>query len=444
MAQMGLDMLQIQDEGGRILSSGHFRNAYDTRDPLPELLVRAEGPALVDARAAGGLFPALAAADSLRLGPRRLTLVGGIAVDGAFLARLSRPPDAGVTLSRAAEPPPPGRLRRTEAHPEIRDGRSGTAHIVVIHTAEPQEQHRRSLDRWLLGAVVVTALAVILAALWLAAVLSRPLRELAARTEALDVERVFVDVDGDRRDEIGALSRALAALTRRIRAGTLQLREAERRAAVGDVARQVNHDIRNGLAPLRQVIRHLTQVAETDPHGLPAVLRERQGTLQAGIEYLESLAARYARLTPERVRAPCRVAAIVREAALDPRVAVHVEDDPVVTGDPVAVRRLVENLVRNALESVGANGESVAVTVSRAVHRGEERARIVVEDTGPGVPPEARETIFEDFYTTKPGGTGLGLSIVRRLAGDLGGTVRLEDAPRGARFVVDLPLGDGS
>src|SRR5947209_20268426 len=104
MQLAGLSLLQIQDETGRIVSSGHFRNEYDQSDPaLPRLLAAAPaGTALVEARSAEAPFLALARVDSLRLGGRRFTLVGGIAVDSSFLARLA--PDSELTVAVALPP----------------------------------------------------------------------------------------------------------------------------------------------------------------------------------------------------------------------------------------------------------------------------------------------------------------------------------------------------
>jgi signal transduction histidine kinase len=86
----------------------------------------------------------------------------------------------------------------------------------------------------------------------------------------------------------------------------------------------------------------------------------------------------------------------------------------------------------------------VTVTV---VTTGEgERVRIEVEDDGPGLAPDELARVFEDFFTTKPGGTGLGLSVARRLANDLGGSLKAESVPgEGSRFSLELPaVGEGS
>jgi two-component system sensor histidine kinase FlrB len=105
------------------------------------------------------------------------------------------------------------------------------------------------------------------------------------------------------------------------------------------------------------------------------------------------------------------------------------------TTDPKLLGEALLNLVRNAIEAVGEQGEvHLAATAQGSA------LRISVTDNGPGLDPAVRRRLFEPFQTTKADGTGLGLSIARKLVESLGGTLRLEDAaPRGARAVVDLP-----
>jgi len=124
-------------------------------------------------------------------------------------------------------------------------------------------------------------------------------------------------------------------------------------------------------------------------------------------------------------------------------VRTRLEGKMVVAGDPLSIRRVVENLVHNAIDSLqSGTGE---VTVSTGLVDGEagRRARIVVADTGAGMGDEVRDKIFDDFYTTKADGTGLGLSIVRRLVMDLDGSIEVESKPgKGSRFTVELPAAE--
>jgi signal transduction histidine kinase len=110
-----------------------------------------------------------------------------------------------------------------------------------------------------------------------------------------------------------------------------------------------------------------------------------------------------------------------------------------VVGDPVAFRRILENLTANAVDSL--QSKPGRITVSTQVVEGDV-IRATVADTGPGMSADEAKRIFEDFYTTKERGSGLGLSIVRRLVMDFHGTIAVESAPgRGTRMIVDIPAG---
>ena len=118
-----------------------------------------------------------------------------------------------------------------------------------------------------------------------------------------------------------------------------------------------------------------------------------------------------------------------------PRCAVG----PLIRANDVEIEQVLVNLVRNAVESGSAN---VLVEVeTRRV--GNDRVAITVTDNGSGIPAEARDLVFEPFFSSKrsSGGTGLGLAIARRIVGDHGGEIRIEDPEtRGTRFAVELPL----
>jgi signal transduction histidine kinase len=288
--------------------------------------------------------------------------------------------------------------------------------------------------------------------------ISRPLQELAAKTAGIDLDRLDQDFATDRTDEIGVLSTLLGAMTTRLRTGTLRLREAERRATVGDLSRQINHDIKNGLIPIRNVVRHLSEVASTDPGTLPTVFGERVGTLDSSIEYLDTLARNYARLSPDLGRQPSDINAVLRELARDApegKVDLKLSDNlPAVRADPVVLRRVFENLIGNAVESLElesrvtsreSRGSAGGVTVTTELcHSGSDHPptiRVTVADTGKGMTREQLDHAFDDFYTTKTTGTGLGLSIVRRLIMDLGGSLRVETEPgKGTTMRVELPV----
>lgn len=462
MRLAGLDMLQIQDDSGRIISSGHFRNEFDRLEPaLPALLpIAPNGLALVQARTADGAFTALARLDTLPLAGRRFTLAGGVRVDSVFLAGLTRDSAVSVSLVLPADTlsagPDDGLADRVvnelpvpfvdESRPD--SARLTEARLVVAVPLRGLVEIQRSVDRWFVAAVLATVLVSLLLAGWLASRVSRPLAELAGKTAAVDVDEE-VAFASDRDDEIGTLERLLGEMTARLRAGAARLREAERRASMGELARQVNHDIKNSVAPLRNVLRHLAQVARDRPADLARVFAERRQTLVQSLEYLEKLAANYARLSPGSDTGPCDVNTIVREAIGHvPPGAAEIglqlsEAAPAVRMDALALRRILENLLSNAVESLDGHAGSVTVATARVAGAAGNAVQLVVEDTGKGMTERELQRAFEDFYTTKPSGTGLGLSIVRRLVTDAGGRLRVETSPgAGSRFVVEIPAAE--
>jgi signal transduction histidine kinase len=458
MRLAGLDVLQIQDGEGRIVSSGHFRNEYDQLEPdLPRLLASAGGTALVRARTAEAPFLALARLDSLQLGGRRFSLVGGIAVDSGFLARLT--PDSELTIAVAVPPDsvadadPATQVVSTLTRPFVVEGDSARllpARIVVSHSLGSVAALRRGVALSFLVAVLATGGIALLLASWLSTRISRPLTALAAKTETIDMDRLDVAFESDRADEIGTLTRLLGAMTERLRTGAARLREAERRLAVGDLARQVNHDIKNGLIPIRNVFRHFTQAAGAGPDQLAAAFRERQPTVESSISYLESLAGNYARLSPQPSGEPCDVNAVVRDTVnrlgdtgkAELRIDLAESLAPA-RADPLVVRRILENLIGNAIDSLTAGAGRVTISTSPSDGGGRgggSGVRITVADAGRGMTKDELNRAFDDFYTTKSGGTGLGLSIVRRLVLDANGALRVETQPGiGSTFFVDLP-----
>jgi signal transduction histidine kinase len=431
-------------------------------DPaLPRALEAAGAvPALVRTRTADTTVVVLARLDSVQVAGARLTLAGGAAVEPDLRRQLARDPDlaldvaypgsartaAGDRTTVAALPLP--FIDLVAAPPVTAD----SARLIVTRSSGALAELRRSVDRWFLAALAATVALALLAAGWLAARISRPLTALAAQTAGIDLDRLDQSFASDRDDEIGALAGVLGAMTDRLRLGAVRLREAERRVATGDLARQVNHDVKNGLVPIRNVLRHLAQVARDEPGSLARIFEERRGTLESSLDYLDTLARNYARLSPAVQRAPCDVNAVVEEVVrgtASAHATLRAVPDPAlpsVPADPLVLRRILENLVGNAVDSVSGRSDGVVTVGTERVgsSAGGGLVRLTVADTGPGMSRAELDRAFDDFHTTKDGGTGLGLSIVRRLVLDLGGALRIETAPgAGTRAIVELPMDGG-
>jgi len=448
MRVTGLATLEVQDSTGRILSSGLFRNDFDRVAPAAPRAV-ASTPAraaVIDARSPDAPVLALVTTATFTVRSMRFTVVGGTPFDSAHVAALSPGATIAAVLVTGATPARDGEIDIASL-PYVNEAASGdaaTARIVLLPDGGATRALKAGVTRWLLVTVAVTLLIAVAVAVLLGRSIAAPIVELSGRTASLDLDRLDQKFVSGRDDEIGALERTLDALTGRLRTSVSRLREAERAAATGDLARQVNHDIKNGLAPIRNVLRHLAQTAEKEPAALAGVFAERRGTLDASVEYLDALARNYARLSPTLGRGPTdprpvmhAVAQGVTALTVDVRVSDTV---PPVLADAVVLQRVLDNLVSNAVEALEGKPGTVMLAAESVRDGAQPYVRFVVADTGRGMTREELALAFNDFHTTKRSGTGLGLSVVRRLLTDVGGSVRAETAPgHGTTFTVDIP-----
>ncbi len=245
-----------------------------------------------------------------------------------------------------------------------------------------------------------------------------------------------------------SLSETLEETNRQLRSVQAEARRSERLAALGQLSAGLAHEIRNPLGVIKGSAEMLTQkVQTTNP-----LASELAGYISTEVNRLNSLVARFldfARPSHLDLRLE-RVAAIVDRALdsvqaqlPDSKIAVQKDYDPGV-GEVLVDAQLCEqifvNLILNAYQAMDGAGGRLRIRISRETSGGHAGVGVTIADTGPGVPPELREQIFNPFFTSKKDGVGLGLAIVAKIVDDHRGWIRLESATeRGATFRVFLP-----
>lgn len=222
-----------------------------------------------------------------------------------------------------------------------------------------------------------------------------------------------------------------------------ELRRKQRLAALGTMLAGVAHEVRNPLAGIRSTVQLWQRGHPTDAGSMEDLAGE--------VDRLDGLVSQLLQFSraEHRPRVPLGLDEPLEDAVrLSQRNAeeagVAIARTPDATGsrvrmDPEAIVQLVRSLIQNAVQAMPEGG-TVRVETRRGDTPG--RVEIRITDTGPGLSAEAREHLFEPFYTTKRDGTGLGLAIAREIAIGHGGDLRVEHPPEGgARFVVELPVG---
>ena len=228
-----------------------------------------------------------------------------------------------------------------------------------------------------------------------------------------------------------------------------ELLKAQRLAAWREVAQRIAHEIKNPLTPIQlsaQRLRRRLGWGDDEDHRLVAECTDTIVQEVDGLRRLVDEFSRFARMPafvprPTDVRPLIEgVTALYRDSHPGLALTTHHPDDlPLCEVDPDHIKRAVLNLVDNAVEAIGATGGEVVVETLHLPDPG--RVRIVVSDTGPGIPLEDRDKLFLPHFSTKVTGMGLGLPIVSEIATEHGGTVTVEDnEPRGSRFTIELPV----
>jgi signal transduction histidine kinase len=300
----------------------------------------------------------------------------------------------------------------------------GTARVVAVvgadGTASSFASYRRVRRLFVLFALAGAVLGAAVAA-GASLSVTRPLTRLTAEARRIgrgDLETPLAPRAG--RDEIGTLRDTLEEMRRALRA-----RDEERETLLAGIA----HEVRNPLGALDLFAGLLAEEVAGRPEA-SHVLR-----IRSELSALEKVVGEF--LDYARTRAPVRegvdlhtllaeVADLCEPLATGRAVRIVWSGEGEARADREQLRRAVLNLTRNAVEAAPQGSE---VTLSAGVGGG--AAVVEVRDRGPGLPPEARASLFRPFFTTKEKGTGLGLALAKKVADAHGGSLTLGDAPGG-------------
>jgi two-component system nitrogen regulation sensor histidine kinase NtrY len=491
--QQHLDFLELVDAQGTILSSAQWQAKFGYPEPALPAAANSPSAFLKREELADGSTLGMFAACAIRVGEQPLYVIGGERLDQGFLATLDIPNGTRVLLYQNLEPawnpkslldlngPAAGADRIAPLVEQVKE--AGEEFRGVIHwTADSADAESfdaiplTGANQQLMGVLLVgssrrplielqrqvvsTALLVggagllvaVVASLWFAARVTKPVESLAIAARRVAVGDLAAKVDVDSSDELGELASTFNKMTADLLRQKERTLQAERVAAWRELARRLAHELKNPLFPLQVTVENLIRARDKAPQMFDEVFREGTSTLLAEINNLKTIIGRFSEFSrmPQPQRRPTQLNEVVEsvlqvfQAQLQgsAKVATRLQvaaDLPEISADPDLLHRALSNLVLNAIDAMPDGGE-LTIGTQRVDHA----VAVSISDTGSGLTEEECQRLFTPYYTTKKHGTGLGLAIVQSVVSDHGGRISVESAKeKGTTFRIELPCAAG-
>jgi len=509
--QQQLDFLELVDSRGTILSSAQWQAKFGYPEAaIPEATTPA---AAAPARAflkreelPDGATLGLFAVRIARVGEQPLYVIGGERLDQGFLSTLDIPAGTRVLLYQNLDAkwnpkslldlngPAAGADKIAPLVAQVRDTlqefqgvihwTSDSADAEVFHaipltgpvlsSANQSSANQSGANQQLMGVLLVgssrrplielqrqvvsTAMLVggagilvaVLASLWFAARVTRPVVSLAEAARRVAAGDLGAKVEVESSDELGELAASFNRMTEDLVQQKDRTLQAERVAAWRELARRLAHELKNPLFPLQVTVENLMRAKQKSPEMFEEVFHEGTATLLAEINNLKTIIGRFSEFSkmPQPQRRPTQVNDVVHSvlrvfhAQLQEKNQISVHTDlakalPEISADPDLLHRALQNLVLNAIDAMPQGGELAIRTGTLG-----DRVELSVSDTGSGLTQEECGRLFTPYYTTKQHGTGLGLAIVQSVVSDHGGKISVESTKeKGTTFRIELPCG---
>jgi nitrogen fixation/metabolism regulation signal transduction histidine kinase len=279
----------------------------------------------------------------------------------------------------------------------------------------------------------------------IAGYLTAPLKMLAQKIGHTSLGGANEKIEWKGRDEVGRLVGEYNRMLDELMISAGKLASSERESAWREMARQVAHEIKNPLTPMKLSIQHLEKSWDEQAPDWDQRLKRFSAALIEQIDSLSAIATEFSDFAkmPLPVNERLDLNDVIRAALslyrdISPvRFRFAPEEERYVVCDRRQLLRVLTNLLNNAIQAIGqkVDGEiSISVTTAGPDHE------IRISDNGPGIPPAQSEKIFHPNFTTKSGGTGLGLAIVREIVNSQGGAVSfISEEGTGTTFIITLP-----
>jgi len=336
----------------------------------------------------------------------------------------------------------------------VRDANDRVIAYLNVPSLNSQNELKLEINNFLVTLINVNALIFIFAggiAILVTSRITSSFTLIGNKMRDVSLGRINEEIVWHSKDEIGTLVNEYNKMVRKLEQSAQALARSEREGAWREMARQVAHEIKNPLTPMKLSIQYLQRAVNNNAGNVKELSQQVANTLIEQIEQLSKIAGDFSQFANignvkiENFSISEVLASLINLYSADSRL--HIEwtkdGDYIINADKIQINRLFTNLIKNAIEASGnAAGDThgdIHITINQ--YRKHNDIIIAITDNGTGIPDEMRQKIFIPNFTTKTSGTGLGLAICHGIVEKANGHIWFEtEVDKGTTFYVSLPV----
>jgi two-component system, NtrC family, nitrogen regulation sensor histidine kinase NtrY len=347
-----------------------------------------------------------------------------------------------------------GGLNYLSAYIPFKNNRGNIIAYINLPYFARQSELKDEISSFMMAFINIYLLLIgitILYAFFISDMIAKPLIIIREKIRRTKLGAFNEKIDWEGYDEIGELINEYNRMVDELGRSAELLARSERESAWREMARQVAHEIKNPLTPMKLNLQHLEKTLHDDPQRWKQQFDKFARTMHEQIESLSTIASAFSDFAnmPRGKKQALPLGQAVKKVLelfsgypdVDWEQNILVDDLAMVFCDPEQLNRMMINLLNNALQS-GIKGRGLHIAVK--TYRDGGNYRIEVTDNGKGISEDIMEKIFLPSFTTKSSGMGLGLAIARSIAEGMGGDITFTTAKdKGTTFIVTIPVFEG-
>lgn len=341
-----------------------------------------------------------------------------------------------------------GEMNYLSAYVPFRNNENKVIAYLNLPYFAKQNQLENELSQFFTALINIYALLFLVSifiAVLFANYISEPVRLIKDKIRALQLGKANEFIDWKSNDEIGSLVKEYNQKVLELEKSAKLLAQSERESAWREMAKQVAHEIKNPLTPMKLSIQHLERSVVDNPADLPERIKRTAKTLVEQIDTLTNIANEFSSFAkmPKANDQQLNLIEIL-ETVIDlykkEQVEIvfdnQLEKEALIVADKDQLNRMFSNLIKNAIQAIPENQQG-KINVSASCKKN--YYTITITDNGSGIPKELQEKIFTPNFTTKTTGMGLGLAMVKNMVENLNGTIDFTTSDKGTSFKIEIP-----